>query len=342
MEINPYSDNYEQSSSHLRVALSILSKHRIPPSPLNFRTGYEYVAGNNKSLQSAFEKLLEGEIEPSDKNLWEIYRQFFVQDDQAIEKMRQELRRIVTGIQEEVGRSGGNVNEYADTLNHFADILNASPTSDVMQSEVRKVLDDTRTMEKSQRELESQMGSVLSEVESLRRELEQVREESLTDALTGISNRKAFDIALDRVISESGGADSLFCVLLADIDYFKKFNDTFGHMVGDKVLRFVGATLRNCVKGKDMAARYGGEEFALILKNTDSDGACALAEQIRKAISAGNLKNRESGESYGRLTISLGVSQFRPGDRQVDLIQRADDALYKAKGNGRNRVETLP
>ena len=79
-------------------------------------------------------------------------------------------------------------------------------------------------------------------------------------------------------------------MLLADIDYFKKFNDTFGHMVGDKVLRFVGATLRNCVKGKDMAARYGGEEFALILKNTDSDGACALAEQIRKAISAGNLK----------------------------------------------------
>ncbi|MCP4284039.1 MAG: GGDEF domain-containing protein [Gammaproteobacteria bacterium] len=299
------------------------------------------MSGNNKTLRSAFEKMLEGEIAPSEKNLWEMYRQFFVQDDQAIERMRQELRRIVTGIQGEVGRSGGNVSEYADKLNHFAEILDGSPTSDEMHSEVRRVLDDTRTMEKSQRELESQMGGVLREVESLRRELEQVREESLTDALTGISNRKAFDMALDRVFSECGEADSPFCVLLADIDHFKKFNDTFGHMVGDKVLRFVGATLRNCVKGKGVAARYGGEEFAVILKNTDCDGACTLAEQIRKAISSGKLKNRESGESYGRLTISLGVSQFCPGEMQDDLVQRADEALYKAKGNGRNRVEKL-
>ena len=110
-------------------------------------------------------------------------------------------------------------------------------------------------------------------------------------------------------------------------------------MVGDKVLRFVGSTLKSCVKGKDTAARYGGEEFAVILPHTDSAGSSALAEQIRKAISSGKLKNRESGESYGRLTISIGISQLRPGDSPDDLIRRADEALYKAKQNGRNRVE---
>ncbi|MCP5409188.1 MAG: GGDEF domain-containing protein [Chromatiaceae bacterium] len=339
METNPYPDTYEQSSSHLRVTLSLLSKHHIPPSPLNFRTGYEYVLGSNKGLKEAFDQVLNGEQEPSDKNLWEIYRQFFVQDDVAIEQIRQELRRIIAGIQGEVERSGGAVSAYADTLNGFADILDSSPPSDVMHREVQKVIDDTRTMEQSQRKLESQMSSVLDEVETLRKELEQVREESLTDALTGLSNRKAFDVALMSVFEECKAQESVFCLLLADIDHFKRFNDTFGHMVGDKVLRFVGSTLKSCVKGKDTAARYGGEEFAVILPHTDSAGSSALAEQIRKAISSGKLKNRESGESYGRLTISIGISQLRPGDSPDDLIRRADEALYKAKQNGRNRVE---
>lgn len=287
----------------------------------------------------AFEQVLSGAEKPSDKNLWEIYRQFFVQDDEAIERMRQELRYIISGIQGEIGCSGGKVSEYADVLKSFADILDGSPSSDVMHNEVRKVLDDTRTMEKSQRGLESQMSNVLNEVEILRKELEQVREESLTDALTGISNRKAFDTALARVFQECAEQGATCSLLLADIDHFKMFNDTFGHMVGDKVLRFVGATLKSCVKGKDIAARFGGEEFAVILPHTDITGSCALADQIRTAISSGKLKNRESGESYGRLTISIGVAQFRPEDLPNDLIQRADEALYKAKKNGRNRVE---
>ncbi|MCB1753106.1 MAG: diguanylate cyclase [Gammaproteobacteria bacterium] len=339
MENNPYPETYEQSSSHLRVALSLLSKHRIPPTPINFRTGYEYVAGGNKELNAAFEKVLNGVEAPSEQHLWEIYRQFFVQDDEAIEQMRQELRRIISGIQGEVGRSGGSVSEYAHVLNSFAEILDSSPSPDVMHNEVQKVIDGTRSMQRSQRDLESQMNSVLDEVEHLRRELEQVRAESLSDALTGISNRKAFDAALERVFQACEEQDTTCSLLLADIDHFKKFNDTFGHMVGDKVLRFVGATLKSWVKGKDIAARYGGEEFAVILPDTDSAGACVLADQIRKAISSGKLKNRESGESYGRLTISIGVSQFRPGDLPADLIKRADEALYTAKTNGRNRIE---
>ena len=341
METNPYPDSYEQSTSNLRIALSLFAKYRIPPSPLNFRTGYEYVTGENRALNDVFEKVLNGDEPPSEQALWEVYRRFFVQDDTAMERMRQALRRIIIDIQGEVGQSGGEVSKYADTLGSFADILDGSLSSGALHNEVQKVIEETRTMECSQRELESQMSGVLSEVEFLRRELDQVREESLTDALTGISNRKAFDAALEKIFKERTGEEDTFGLLLADIDHFKRFNDTFGHLVGDKVLRFVGATLKSCVNGKDVAARYGGEEFAIILPHTDSVGSCALAEQIRQAISAGKLKNRESGESYGRLTISIGVSQFRPGEPPAALILRADKALYRAKENGRNRVEQL-
>ncbi|MCB1760578.1 MAG: diguanylate cyclase [Gammaproteobacteria bacterium] len=342
METNPYTESYEISSSNLRLAISFLSKHHIPPSPLNFRTSYDYVAGSNKDLKLALERLLQNSEELSDRSLFQLYRQFFVQDDQALEQMRQELRRIITGIQGEVGRSGADVSDYANTLQDFARILDTSPSNEVMQSEVQRVIDNTRSMEHSQRELESQMSSMLSEVESLRRELEQVREESMTDALTGIANRKAFDAEMNKLCSADGQPmPHAFCVLLLDVDFFKKFNDTFGHLVGDKVLRFIGATLRNSVKGKDLAARYGGEEFAVILPETGVDGAQSLAEQIRRAVSAGKLLNKETGENYGRITISIGISSYLPGDTPATMVKRADQGLYRAKANGRDRVELM-
>jgi diguanylate cyclase len=194
-------------------------------------------------------------------------------------------------------------------------------------------------MEKYQHQLDSQVSSILDEVVSLRKELEQVKEESLIDALTGISNRKAFDAALERVFEEARAEQTPLSIMLADIDHFKKFNDTFGHLIGDKVLRFVGATLKRSVKGRDFAARFGGEEFVVILPQTELAGAGVLAEQIRKAISSGELKDRQSDESYGKITVSIGIAQLYPGNLPSDLLERADRALYAAKTQGRNRVE---
>lgn len=128
-------------------------------------------------------------------------------------------------------------------------------------------------------------------------------------------------------------------MLLADIDHFKQFNDTHGHLVGDKVLRFVASTLKRCTKGKDYVARFGGEEFSIILPQTDMKGGSIVAEQIRNAVSSGDLKNNQTGESYGRITMSIGVGQYRSDDLPNCLVQRADIALYLAKERGRNRIE---
>ncbi|MCB1873960.1 MAG: diguanylate cyclase, partial [Gammaproteobacteria bacterium] len=335
MRTNSYSqDNYAKASEYLRLALSLLSKHEIPPSPLNFRMGYDCVAGRNEELKTALDEIVANPGEPLTEKLEQTYSRFFIQDDKSLEIMRQELRHVIINIQDELERSGVNLSSYAKTLNRFADILDTPPPPETMSIEVQKVVDDTHAMEHAHHRLESNMMSIVAEVETVRKELEQVRKEILTDALTGISNRKAFDSALQHTIDTAQEQRTPFCLLLADIDHFKQFNDTHGHLVGDKVLRFVSVTLKRCLKGKDMAARYGGEEFAVILPQTALTGAETVAEQIRDAISSGILKDKKNDQDYGRITISIGVVQFRWNELPNDLIERADRALYLAKNRG--------
>ena len=203
------------------------------------------------------------------------------------------------------------------------------------------VIEDTRATEETQRQFNTQLSQISSEMESLRKELVQIREESYTDSLTGISNRKAFDVALEESIYKTRLEKSTFSVLIADVDHFKQVNDNYGHLIGDKVLRFVASTLKWCVKGKDLVARFGGEEFAVILLNTDMTGAYSVAEQIRRAICGGKIKDMTSQKMLDQVTISIGIAQFDSSDLPNDLLQRADRALYQAKEKGRNRVEII-
>ncbi|MCG7988805.1 MAG: GGDEF domain-containing protein [Candidatus Thiodiazotropha lotti] len=342
MKTIPYiEDDFAKASEYLRLVIAFLSKQAVPPSPLNYRVGYDYVTGRNKKLETAINGLLESEGDVSTESLWEAYQQFFVQDDKALESIRQELRQLITSIQGEFRRSGGDLSSYVTRLSQFSTILNDAISPEAMSAEVQKVIDDTRTMEQSQQEMESQMSNVLSEVESLRKELEQVKQESLTDALTGLANRRAFDTAIEQhsYSAQKNPSPSPFTLMLIDIDHFKQFNDTYGHLVGDKVLRFLSTTLKHCLTGKDIAARYGGEEFAVILPQTPLSGADTVAEQIRNSISSIELKDRVNGESYGNVSVSIGIAQYRLNEMPDELIQRVDQALYRAKEQGRNRVE---
>ncbi|TVO76713.1 GGDEF domain-containing protein [Sedimenticola selenatireducens] len=339
-EMNPYPDDYPKASEHLRQALALLSKHQIPPSPLNYRIGYDVTAGRNEKLKTELTHHLSTKVEAtSDETLWELYTKHFIQDDEALDELRKELRTVVTSLQDEFKRAGGDITGYTTTLNRFAGILDNESSLDRITDEVRQVISDTRNMEQSQSRLENQMAHVVSEMEAMRQELEQVRQESLTDGLTGIANRKAFDTTLEQTLRIAQDNNHATCLLLADIDHFKRFNDTHGHLVGDKVLRFVASTLKRCIKGKDTAARFGGEEFAIILPNTDLAGAHSAAEQIRNEISSGTLINKNRGEAYGSITISIGIAKLGKDDHPLDLIRRADQSLYLAKNRGRNRVE---
>ena len=138
--------------------------------------------------------------------------------------------------------------------------------------------------------------------------------------------------------AKQSGAE--LCLLLLDIDHFKKFNDSYGHDVGDHVLKVVARTIKNDIKGRDICARYGGEEFCIALPETELKNAMMVAENIRKKLGRKILSTNDTGKNYGSVTVSIGISVYRKNESPAELFRRAHAALYRAKDNGLNRVVT--
>jgi diguanylate cyclase len=177
------------------------------------------------------------------------------------------------------------------------------------------------------------------EIESLKRNLQQVTNESQRDFLTGVFNRKTFERLVDDQMLHAKANRSALCLMMIDIDHFKQFNDRFGHLLGDEVLKTVARTLMDTLKGRDVVARFGGEEFIVTLPETPMEGALKVAEMIRSSIASKQLKRKNTGEIYGTITVSIGVAFYRPDtDTLPTLIKRADDALYQSKRTGRNKI----
>jgi diguanylate cyclase len=172
----------------------------------------------------------------------------------------------------------------------------------------------------------------------LREHLEQVRRDSLTDALTNVANRKAFDEALHRCCAEADTTGIPLSLAVVDVDHFKKFNDTWGHQTGDQVLRYVASVLARLGAAPRLTARYGGEEFAIIFPGETADVAARALDRVRREIASRALKRRSTNEDLGSVTVSMGVAQRLAGEKAAGFIERADAALYQSKHNGRNRL----
>ena len=166
---------------------------------------------------------------------------------------------------------------------------------------------------------------------------------ALRDGLTSLANRRQFDITIERECRQADRDGTELSLLMIDADEFKSYNDRYGHQVGDDVLRIVAECIReNSVRPSDLAARYGGEEFAVVLPRTPLSGAQTIAERIRTAVAARDLVHADS--TFGRVTVSIGIALRIPGHLapSAELVRSADEALYAAKRNGRNRIESAP
>jgi len=197
--------------------------------------------------------------------------------------------------------------------------------------------DDSQDVYAQLRRLNSQLLTMQHELEKKNSELERL---AYFDTLTGLFNRRAILAKLDEWLHQVKRYNDRLSVVMLDIDNFKHVNDSLGHRIGDRVLADISGLLRRSVRQTDFCGRYGGEEFLIILPQTDVTGAAIMAERMRAAIVGTPMHGPEASEF--KVTASLGAAECCEGDDEDLLVGRADAALYKAKANGRNRVEIAP
>lgn len=337
-------DDMQRAAEFAHAAVASMAKHGIPPTPVHFTVWYEYHAGRDHALGRAMDALVAAKQAFTPEVVRALYEQhlsparLFHASRDAADK----LDAVMDELRDHIGSAEETTRAYGDQLERFSDELDGEPANVPAQvdSIVDAMLQETRAMQERNKELETRLAEATAEVTELRRGFEQARREALTDPLTGLANRKAFEQAMHLLVRETQQDNAALSLLMLDIDHFKHFNDNFGHQTGDTVLQLVGRMLADNVKGRDVAARYGGEEFAILLPFTQLDQAHGLADSIRRGIGARKLVKRSSGQELGRVTISVGVAEYRPGEPLSGLVQRADDALYAAKHAGRDRVIT--
>lgn len=334
------SDSFDHVLEFSKNAFEGMAKHSVPPTPENFQVWYTHMAGRNPNLSHMMSILVDNNQEFTAAISQDLYDRFFttqIGDDvlhETTDRINEELGRIL----EYVGEASDGATNYGTTLKSAEGALISETDAGGLKAVIDNVLTETRKMEEINQKLEQKLVDSTSEVSQLRGDLEDMRKEALTDALTGIANRKLFDMELRRAARDAMENGDTLSLLMIDIDHFKKFNDTYGHQVGDEVLKLISNTLKKSVKGGDLPARYGGEEFAVVLPKTDIKGAISVAQSIRGRISTRKLVNRQTNTNLGKITVSIGVAQFEYGEKLTHLIHRADQALYTAKHKGRDKV----
>jgi diguanylate cyclase len=336
-------DPSEDTGEIARKVLLTLSRQKIPVTPENYRVWFEYTIGSNVELNQELDRYLAEATGFDNLRSRQIYDKYFGEGKarRVIEEISQATFRILKEAVESVIATGSLTLDYSQRLNGFASRLEKeNPDPRLLKEMIKEVILDTRKIELSSSELNQKFEKAKQEANELRKRLEQSEREATRDMVTGLYNRKYFNKAIQALFVKYKEASVPFSIILMDIDHFKKINDTHGHKVGDSVLGLIGKIIKGSVKGSDVPARYGGEEFIVLLPATKLEGASKLAESIRKQISSKSLKVTKTQKKIGIVTICCGVGQVRDDDTMDSLVERADQALYHAKGSGRNNVKS--
>lgn len=333
-------EEFDKASALAAKAMDRMLSDRLLPNPENFTLWFVYFSGQHPDLTRAVDIARRDGIALSQSLCDELFKRFFSLDAevQAIRETSDKARFALGRVLEQLGNVGSETERYGSALSGFSEELSQPLGLTDLRAMVAAIAAETAGIVERQTALQLQLQESSHQLAEMRVSLDSARREAMTDGLTGIANRKAFDLMLLEAMDETARDGQPLSLLMVDIDHFKSFNDTHGHLVGDHVLKLVARMLTECIKGRDTAARYGGEEFAIILPRTSLDNAVKLAEQVRAFVGGRQIVNKARNANYGTVALSIGVAQFRPGENSQSLVRRADQALYSAKRGGRNRV----
>jgi diguanylate cyclase len=333
-----YLNGAKQVDSQAEAAMASMQVHGVPQTPSNFSVWYAYHSGQNPDLTRTIEVLVSNNCPIDDQTLDQLYEKYFrspvadmVLCDTSI-RARETLKTVldlVERVRSDASGIGAAINDISTQLH-----TNVSGLAELIDS----LVEETGKIAGRSERLGLDLKQSVDKIGALERTLQDVRREATTDGLTGIANRRYFDMSLQTMSGDAMNSGDDLSLLLVDIDHFKKVNDTWGHATGDEVIQLVAEALTQAVKGQDCVARYGGEEFAVILPGTSIDAAVRVGDNVRTALGRRLFVPRTAPQAVCTVTVSVGVACYEPGESLSQWVQRTDAALYQAKRSGRNRV----
>ncbi len=328
-----------QAAIYGERAMGMMKSLGVLPTPQHYSIFFACSVGQPVALVKEIEQMIADKTPLNEMNLETVYTNFIADPQaKAMQETAANAKRLLSGIMQNVTHFAGETSAISKDVSHKLQHLDEAMSEEVVRMLAHTLVESAQSIESSSHSMSKRLAGAQQEIADLRENLARAMTEAERDFLTGAFNRKAFDKRLVDTITATRNDHGEMSLLMIDIDHFKHFNDSFGHLIGDEVIKIVAKTLIDTLKGMDCVARYGGEEFAVILPKTPLKGGMVVAEAVRKTIAGNELKRKTNGESFGVITVSIGVAALRAGDDPSNLIARADEALYHSKHTGRNRV----
>ncbi|WP_204448583.1 GGDEF domain-containing protein, partial [Aeromonas veronii] len=332
-------DTFAQSAAYLKQAVPLMIKYQIPTTPDNYHLWYNYVSASMPELNQAIDQAVKMQGTCSLTTCERLYHQYLAaQDEKQMEAMKLSLAAMANELGHSMQDAISDTGMFQEMLDKSFDKLSKIDDEGFSLEDtmgiLRELVRESRDVRMSTMHFRNQLSNAEKEIKELRAALNETRKLANEDALTNLLNRRAFDLELEGLIR----SQHPFSLILADIDRFKNFNDEYGHLLGDQVLRAFSKRLRDACKEGVTAYRLGGEEFAMLVPHRSLALARQMAESMRRAIERMSILDRKSGRRIDHITASFGVGEFNGQESADCLVERTDKLLYKAKELGRNRV----
>lgn len=321
-----YHDSHADSQVKMQSAIQLLEEHNLAYTPINYAVAYDYVTGTNHRLIGLLNEYIQAQN--IDAYAFEsLYNEFIANHPDRDASSVYRLNETI-----------GHLGHACTSSNQVVGALDESISEQCNESGMPELKSLLNELKSTQVKMSACVKEAQEQAESIKNELESAKMEAITDPLTKLLNRQGLKKMFEAYVT--GAKDVKLSAAMVDIDHFKKFNDDYGHLIGDVILRRIAKLLLDVIGSKGEAFRYGGEEFLILIPDTELDAATNMIEDIRSRVEKLRFVSAKTKQRLPKITISAGVTQFSLGEQIDNLISRADEALYKAKNAGRNQINS--